>query len=258
MELDPYDVLGISHDASYEEIKKAYKHMLIQTHPDKMGDAKYFMLVHEAFNDIQKRVHNKKKEKMVPKTKQKYNKDVGVEVKPKKMKDFTPDKFNKYFEKNRIDQQTAYSEGYGNFMVKKTKKREDDEELTNASVYIPRRQIVVYKEPEYLDSSSTFSNCYRLGEERLEDFSGGGGTDIMKAYAHIEGEMIDTGRRYSGIDEIMAERSNQNMEMTAEEKRKMKRKEKKMQKMEQMRLNKVRDGDKRLEELYVNLHRRIQ
>ena len=33
--------------------------MLIKTHPDKMGSAKYFMLVHKAYEEIQKQYKGK-------------------------------------------------------------------------------------------------------------------------------------------------------------------------------------------------------
>ena len=79
--LDPYDVLGISHNATWNDIKKAYKKMLINTHPDKMnGSAKYFMLVHEAFNDIQKQFKGKAKISNAPKEKQEYKQDQIVLV----------------------------------------------------------------------------------------------------------------------------------------------------------------------------------
>lgn len=34
---DPYRVLGVTSDASHEEIKKAYRQRALQTHPDKGG-----------------------------------------------------------------------------------------------------------------------------------------------------------------------------------------------------------------------------
>jgi len=44
-----YDILGISKDASKEEIKKAYKKMAIQHHPDKGGDPDKFKEVARAY-----------------------------------------------------------------------------------------------------------------------------------------------------------------------------------------------------------------
>ncbi len=38
MEIDPYQILGISRDASLEEIKSAYRSLVKEHHPDKGGD----------------------------------------------------------------------------------------------------------------------------------------------------------------------------------------------------------------------------
>lgn len=46
--MDPYEVLGVSKDASHDEIKKAYKNRVKATHPDKGGDADAFAQVKSA------------------------------------------------------------------------------------------------------------------------------------------------------------------------------------------------------------------
>ena len=38
MRIDPYTVLGIERDAGEREIKRAYRKLISQHHPDKLGD----------------------------------------------------------------------------------------------------------------------------------------------------------------------------------------------------------------------------
>lgn len=37
---DPYLILGVSHDASFEEVRAAYRHLMLENHPDTMAAAK--------------------------------------------------------------------------------------------------------------------------------------------------------------------------------------------------------------------------
>jgi len=58
MSKDYYDILGVSKDASQEEIKKAYRKLAHKHHPDKGGDEEEFKKVNEAYqtlSDKQKR-----------------------------------------------------------------------------------------------------------------------------------------------------------------------------------------------------------
>lgn len=46
---DPYQVLGVSPDASTEDIKKAFRKLSHQHHPDKGGDAAKFQEINQAY-----------------------------------------------------------------------------------------------------------------------------------------------------------------------------------------------------------------
>ena len=60
---DPYKVLGISPDATDEEVKKAYRRMAMKYHPDKVANAgeqirqqatEKFRKINEAYEHIKK------------------------------------------------------------------------------------------------------------------------------------------------------------------------------------------------------------
>lgn len=58
MRMNYYDILGVPRDASQEDIKRAFRKLAMQHHPDKGGDASEFQKINEAYNtlgDVDKR-----------------------------------------------------------------------------------------------------------------------------------------------------------------------------------------------------------
>lgn len=49
---DPYSILGVNRNASKDEIKKAYKKLAMQHHPDKGGDEKKFKEITSAYEEL--------------------------------------------------------------------------------------------------------------------------------------------------------------------------------------------------------------
>ena len=47
--MNPYDILGISKNASKNEIKSRYKELILRHHPDKGGDSDKFFQIHNAY-----------------------------------------------------------------------------------------------------------------------------------------------------------------------------------------------------------------
>jgi len=52
--IDPYEVLGVSRDATLSEIKKAHKVLALANHPDKGGDQEKFRKIQEAYDMLTK------------------------------------------------------------------------------------------------------------------------------------------------------------------------------------------------------------
>lgn len=52
--MNPYRVLEVSSSSSFDEVKRQYKLLVKQAHPDLGGDPKYFKEVKEAFEYFKK------------------------------------------------------------------------------------------------------------------------------------------------------------------------------------------------------------
>lgn len=50
--MDHYQTLGVSRDASQQDIKKAYRKLAMKHHPDKGGDEQQFKLINEAYDTL--------------------------------------------------------------------------------------------------------------------------------------------------------------------------------------------------------------
>lgn len=63
MSEDYYEILGVSRDASEDEIKKAYRKLALKEHPDKGGDSEKFKLISEAYGVLsdskQREIYNR-------------------------------------------------------------------------------------------------------------------------------------------------------------------------------------------------------
>ena len=54
-----YEILKVPDFSSYEIIKKNYKNLMLESHPDKGGDSDKFKLIREAYDIMKDDVHKK-------------------------------------------------------------------------------------------------------------------------------------------------------------------------------------------------------
>lgn len=247
--MDPYSILGIQPTENWDLIKKAYKKMASETHPDKMGHARYFMMVHEAYQDLEKVYSVKKKVK--------HRENIEDVVGSGGKKPCSEENFNEYYESNEIRQSNPFESGYRKYMSK-SKVREDVEELVNAKVKKPEKRIIVTHEPDAATTHKQWlDQVGLLGVEQIDDFSCTSGTDYMLAYQDAE-EVKEKHKYYNSIDELEHERSNMSMELSREERRKKEFIEKERLKKEQRRRQILKKNDNDTYELYRQIHQLLR
>ena len=76
--MDPYEILGVKYNSTWKDIRKAYKHMLIQTHPDKMGNDKFFGIVQNAYKSIKKQYELHSKQTNYPTEQKQYKQQTKI------------------------------------------------------------------------------------------------------------------------------------------------------------------------------------
>lgn len=249
--MDPYEILGVKYNSSWKDIRKAYKHMLYQTHPDKMGNNNFFNLVQEAYKTIKKQYELHSKETAYPKETKKYKQEKYIS---KNVDNFNLKQFNEMFEqysKLYNESDPFLSGGYKT--CDRLNHQEDINQLNKQKINIPKRQLVIYKEPEALDSSTLMESVCHLGINKLDDFTCKNGSDYMRAYSEEAG-IIDNRKQYRNIEHIKEARLQQTFTLTENDRKQQKKNAKKLHKLEQMRQKQVLQND----EKYSNIHSYIQ
>ena len=249
--MDPYEVLGIKYNASWKDVRAAYKHMLIQTHPDKMGNDKFFGIVQNAYKSIKKQHEIHSKQTNYPTEQKQYNQQTKINPNTEK---FNLNQFNSMF--------TEYAKLYnvtdpylngGYKTCDRLSHQEDIDKLNKTKITIPKRELVVFKEPEALASSSLMENVCHLGINKIDDFTCRNGSDYMRAYSE-EADLIDNRQEYRNVDHIKEVRSNQSFQLSTEDRRQQRKNEKKQNKLEQMRQKQMNEND----DEYSRIHSYIQ
>lgn len=258
--MDPYEVLGVSYNSSWKDIRKSYKIMLHKTHPDKMGNSNFFNMIKSAYDDIKSQFEEQNRQSNYPKNKQKY-KELYSNKKKNKINDsnFNLEQFNTMFEQyaNLYNKNNPYMNG-GYNINKSLDYQEDIEQLKSTNISIPKLDVIIYKEPEAMNSnSSLLDNVFELGITKITDYSCNRGTDYMRAYSE-ESEIIDNRHVYKNIDEIQKARLNQNFELTEKDKKKQEKLKLKKEKLEQLRRNNLKKNDNYNTNIYNYIQNRIK
>ena len=275
--LDPYEVLEVSKTFTWDELKEAYKHTALLTHPDKVGGNKIvFNFVTECFKilaeEYKARNANKTFMELKQQVKNYYSKDNEDDIIPAPITgDNFNEKFNKTFDMCKLeDEENDF--GYGNIMNESSKIREDfsQENLFEKKKFDnnsfnkiftkhtppPPKELIKYKEPEPMVLAKTM-NYTEIGGKRPDDYSSSAEkssknnliySDYKIAYSNtrlVDDEMINKSLKdFKSIEEYEKYRNSKIKKgLTDKEKLYFENKKIKEEQEEYQRLERIKQND---------------
>jgi curved DNA-binding protein CbpA len=221
-DVNPYEVLGVSKNFTWEELKANYRRMAGMVHPDKGGSDKLFQLVTDAFRTLAKEYQARsanvsheerkaaaRKEYIDPTESDRMRQAMEARMGATRGADEPfQERFNRLFEENKIDEDDH--RGYGHLMAASSKTREDihitpvmkkfnKDAFNEAFGKLPTKEskVVKYKEPEAMILTKNIAYTEIGG--KTDDFthqdptakSGLFYTDYMEAYNENNQRLID-------------------------------------------------------------------
>jgi len=277
--LDPYEVLEVRKNFSWEELKDAYKYTALLTHPDKNGGNEIvFNFVTECFKKLAYDYKAKQQDKtfldLKKQVEEYYTKEnENYKDKPPPIETNFNENFNKIFNMCKLENEEV-DFGYGDIMEKSTQKRED---ITNENLFEkqkfdnknfnnifnkfvppPSKDIIKYKEPEPMILAKKM-NYTEIGGKKPDDYSSSVEkesknslvyTDYKKAYTNtrlIDEASLKKIKDFNSVEEYKSYRDNKiKKNLTDKEKRLLEQKKLKEEKEEQERLERVKNEDIRI------------
>ena len=279
--INPYEVLNVPKNFTWDELKISYRKLAINTHPDKQGGNKdLFNIITHCFKKLADELKMREEDKSHRDLKQQSNDffhKMTNEALPhpsevlKPNEKFTNTKFNKNFEKCKLyDEEIEF--GYGSKMEESTKKREDINieklikknkidnesfnEIFNKNVPV-NKELIKYREPEPLILSKSLQYT-ELGGKRPDDYSSSiektntlAYTDYMRAHDGtrlVDPRLMKNVKEFKSVDEYEAYRDDKSKKiLSAKELKKEELKALKGKKEEEERLERLRIYDKKIE-----------
>lgn len=282
LDIDPYEVFGLSKNFEWEELKESYRRLAKLVHPDKGGSEILFNKVSDAFKKLAYEYKARQGDKQYFELKQGYNQyRESNPIKPTTAAgshneaNFL-DRFNKAFEENRFEEdEYGNSVGYGDIMEKSSKVREDiavpkvlnkfnndtfnkrfDESVKNPI----SKEITKYNEPQALPLAKSIQYT-ELGGDKPQNFSSTGEgigerrgglqyTDYMVAHTTsrlIDPSTIKSRKEYKSVSEYEKSRDRVIKKPPTEEELRQYAKQKELDKQkEEERLRRLKQRDEKI------------
>jgi curved DNA-binding protein CbpA len=280
--LDAYEVLGVSKNFDWEELKLAYRRIAMLVHPDKGGSEKIFQMVTECFKrlayEFKLRQSDRPHHELKADAQQYYQKNPMQTNRATSKDENFMDRFNRMFEEHRLEDD-EHTTGYGHMMAASSKTRDDINvpKLLNSfaqdtfnktfeQVVTPEsKDVVVYKEPEALPLARKIQYT-ELGKDKPGDYSSGEGekrtlqyTDYMKAHTTsrlVDPRAVQERPQYRNVEQYEAARSRVVAAPASQEELAWRAEKQRLEEQaEQDRLRRLQERDRRIAQHHDNVNR---
>lgn len=281
---DPYEILDLPDEFTFEDVKKIYRRMALRAHPDKGGNEQEFARITKAFLFIKEEFKKQTMTKDSHELKQEYKLDVEQmpQVRSQDLSGgrFNVKKFNQIFSDYRVED--VNDEGYGSWMVERSDAREDIEienkigdKFTNDTfnsafdeqeIDGEHMQLIKIVEPEPMAISNRLSFT-ELGGERPDNFSRSANINSSKGLnyfdyksAHTQSKLVDPKnvnkrKKYKNVDDFERDRSKQDFTMTEEDIQYQAEKEKRRLLRENKRIDRLQKYDTKVTRKFNDVNR---
>lgn len=275
--IDPYKMLNVPRNYTLDQLKNAYRNLVMITHPDKGGSEYMFNLATASFKYLLREFKKKQNDKQFDELKVQFKKETKyVDTQPSK--GFNIDRFNSVFDEHH----TPHNEsGYGDFL-KNTKPIDEPKKIFKNSKVSnetfnevfekqtnqllkqkDNKFITKYKEPEALVGKGKVSYT-ELGVDDTGDYSadnmGSRRLNFMDLkIAHTTSRIVDPSTVservvYKTFKDLENARGNIKYAMDDEEKNAYEQKQKMEALLERERLKKIEQDDILAGEKFKKLH----
>lgn len=272
--LDPYQVLGVRKNFTFDELKEAYRTIARMVHPDKGGTDQLFQLVTNCFrtlaNEYKMRTSDRPHWELKSESESFFERQMQNVRQPNPASandDNFLDRFNKMFDENRLEED-EHSFGYGHMMTPSSKKREDinvpkilnkfNKDTFNKTfdtvTLSSSKDVQVHREPEALPLAKKIQYT-ELGADKPSDYSSGEGntrrnlqyTDYMVAHTTtrlVDPRAVQQRKEYRNVEQYESDRAKVTQApMTEEERVWREQKQREQELAEQRRLQRLTQRD---------------
>ena len=209
MNINPYELLGLSSKSNIKELKKAYYEFSLLCHPDRGGNGKEMDIVHKSYKYIKNQLENCQDNPTYDNLEKEFDFFCKIQegITPcfsdiyHESNDFIRDLNKKFTETyNNV----PFDDGYGNLMeetcLKNNYSDNDTEDFYKPIENNFKQDIIIYKEPFNLPN--TYGEHSHLDNKEIKDFSHYGENLSMTDYkiAFNDDKNLDQLIKYNKLD----------------------------------------------------------